>query len=119
MEKETLLSLVVIRSGNMDRAATFYGALGVSMIKHAHGRSPEHYSGSLGGLVLEIYPAQGAGDSTARVRLGFKVDDLKKTVEAVRKVGGKVLTEPALTAFGFAATVEDFDGHKVEIYAMS
>lgn len=118
-EKEIILSLVVIRSANMDRASMFYAALGLQLSKHAHGRTPEHYSGVVGDSVFEIYPAQDAQDITARTRLGFKVVSVKKVIESIQKLGAKVLTEPAQTAFGFSATIQDFDGHKIELYEMS
>jgi lactoylglutathione lyase len=119
MRNETILSLVVIRSSNIDRAAQFYGALGLQLTKHAHGKSPEHYSAILGDSVLEIYPAQNQQDSTSRTRLGFKVAGLKNIVESVRALGPTIVSELAPTSYGFSAVVQDFDGHKIELYEMS
>jgi lactoylglutathione lyase len=114
-DNEILISLVVIRSVNMDRAATFYTALGLPMCKHAHGQGPEHYSALVGDSVFEIYPAENALDSTAKTRLGFNVPSVKKCVEAARKLNAPVIKEPALTPRGLGAIVQDFDGHKVEL----
>jgi hypothetical protein len=112
--KEIIPALVVIRSTNIDRAALFYEAAGMNLTKHAHGSGPEHYTAMLGDLVFELYPAQNQ-ESSAGVRLGFKVSSVKNCVEAIRKLNGKVVSEPALRANGFSATVQDFDGHKVEL----
>ncbi len=118
-DNEPILSLVVIRSANIDRAAEFYGAVGLTLTKDAHGGGPDHFTGIIGASVFEIYPAQNQNDSTIRTRLGFKVPSVRKSVEAIRKIGGAILHDAAQTAYGYSATIQDFDGHKIELYEMS
>ena len=36
------LNLVVIRSTDFERAASFYAVLGLTFVKHRHGTGPEH-----------------------------------------------------------------------------
>ena len=52
------LNLVVIRAEDIDRAAAFYGLLGLEFQKHRHGSGPEHYASEERGIVFEIYPRQ-------------------------------------------------------------
>lgn len=48
------LNLVVLRSPDIDRAATFYRTMGLILTRHSHGAGPEHYSSEVGGLVLKF-----------------------------------------------------------------
>lgn len=36
------ISLVVLRSTDLERAEHFYAAIGLRFVKHAHGNGPEH-----------------------------------------------------------------------------
>lgn len=49
-------NLLVIRSRDLDRAARFYEAFGMTFHRHAHGREPEHLACELDRFVFEIYP---------------------------------------------------------------
>ena len=53
------LSLIVLQSGDIERAKDFYSLLGLSLAEERHGKGQLHYSATLGELVLEIYPCQG------------------------------------------------------------
>jgi len=67
-------------------------------------------------MVFEIYPlpkSQSTPDVTTR--LGFRVDDLEKTVKAILKIGGELENEIRATEFGTFAVVKDFDGRSVEV----
>jgi lactoylglutathione lyase len=111
-----MLCLVVIRAQNVDRLASFYTALGFHFTKHRHGKGPEHLSSTIGETVFEIYPSNGAGESTTSTRLGFSVPSLTNALGELRKIHATVLTEPSDTPYGRRAVVKDFEGHKVEIY---
>jgi predicted enzyme related to lactoylglutathione lyase len=111
-----MLTLVVIRARDPEKLATFYMALGMSFLKHRHGKGPEHYSAIDGGTVFEIYPAKDESDSTTSTRLGFSVMSLADTLAELRRLGATVLAEPAASEFGLRAVVKDFEGHKVELY---
>ena len=111
-----MLKLVVIRARDMDRLGSFYAALGLSFERHRHGKGPEHLSTSAGDVVFEIYPARGDEESTVWTRLGFEVRSLEGALRDLREMNVRVLVEPSETAYGRRAVVEDFEGHKVELY---
>ena len=111
-----MLTLVVIRSRDMDKLATFYNALGLSFIKHRHGNGPEHLTATVGETVFEIYPTKAANESTASTRLGFSVPSLVETLSHLRRLQATILTESSESPFGLRAVVQDFDGHKIELY---
>ena len=111
-----MLSLVVIRAQDMDRLAGFYAALGLCFTRHRHGTGPEHLSSTIGETVFEIYPCNGANESTVATRLGFSVPSLTNTLGQLRGLDATVLAEPSDTPYGRRAVVKDFEGHKVELY---
>ena len=111
-----MLKLVVIRSRDIEKLATFYSVLGFAFVRHRHGNGPEHLSSAIGEAVFEIYPAASHGESTASTRLGFSVPSLTAALEQLRGLNASVLAEPSDTPFGRRAVVKDFDGHKVELY---
>ena len=86
------LNLVVIRSADLERAARFYGALGLSFVKEKHGDGPEHYAGEIGPTVFEIYPCTSEARSSAGVRFGFRVPSLEAALAALTEQGTKVLS---------------------------
>jgi len=110
------LSLVVIRSSDIGRLERFYAALGLTFVRHRHGKGPEHLSATLDGTVFEIYPALRPEDNTTGTRLGFSVPSLTDTLNSLRTLDALVLTEPSETDFGRRAVVKDFEGHKIELY---
>ena len=110
-----MLNLIVIRSGDMERAVQFYELLGLTFAKHRHDSGPEHFSADMNGCVFEIYPRRSEADSTASVRLGFQVADVDSLVSELIEAGIKIVTEPANTEWGRRAVVEDSDGHRIEI----
>ena len=111
-----MLSLVVIRAQDIDRLASFYTALGFHFTKHRHGKGREHLSSTIGETVFEMYPSNGADESTVCTRLGFSVPSLTNALGQLRGLDAVVLVEPSETEFGRRAVVKDFEGHKVELY---
>jgi len=107
------LSLIVLRSPDVERTAAFYALLGIHFEREQHG-GPEHLAAQLGSAVLEIY-LQSVGADSAGVRLGFRVASVAEVVEAVRRAGGAVLSPPRLTAWGNRAVLADPDGRRVEV----
>lgn len=107
-------NLIVIRSADMDRAAAFYQALGLRFTKHRHGTGPRHYASEVNGFVFEIYPL-GSANPTTSTRIGFSVDDIDSTIEALSGAGGEVLSSPQDSQWGRRAVVKDPDGHKIEL----
>jgi predicted enzyme related to lactoylglutathione lyase len=115
---EAALNLVVIRSADLERAARFYGALGVRLSRERHGTGPEHLAGTTGAVVLEVYP-RGSGGDTLGVRLGFRVASLSTVLADVQAAGGSLLSPPQHSPWGVRAVVVDPDGHRVELVEVS
>ncbi len=109
------LALVVIRSADLQRAESFYAALGFVFAREKHGAGPEHLVCRLGSVVFEIYPLKKEGDATSGVRLGFAVPSLERVIEAASAAGGKVLSPPEESPSGRRAVLADPDGHHVEL----
>ena len=113
-----MLSLVVIRSRDMEKLVSFYGALDFTFIRHRHGTGPEHFSCMMGGAVFEIYPAIKPEDSTTATWLGFTVPSLSQAVDWLRGIQAVVLVEPMDSPFARRAVVKDFKAHEVELYEL-
>jgi len=109
------INLLVTRSGNIDRAVTFYEAIGLSFHKHRHGSGPEHYANERDGVVFEIYPLSPNQQATVWTRLGFSVGDVDELVETLAQAGAKIVSSPENSEWGRRAVVKDFDGHTVEL----
>ena len=79
------LSLLVLRSPDLDRLKSFYTALGLRLTAERHGNGPDHYSATLGATVLELYPGDGQVEkgSPGDVRLGFELESLDQIPTAV------------------------------------
>ena len=110
-----ILSLVVIRSLDLERAATFYQVLGLSFQKHRHGSGPEHLACELGSVAFEIYPRTDDSDSTSSTRIGFRVPSVEAAIEQLRQIGAAVVSPPKDSPWGRRAVVDDFDGHRVKL----
>jgi lactoylglutathione lyase len=108
------LNLVVIRSVDLDRAASFYGVIGLTFSRHAHGKGPVHFACETKAVVFEIYPHD--DDSPIPlVRIGFAVTNVDATVSKLSELGAVVRQQPKDSAWGRRAVVEDFDGNIVEL----
>jgi lactoylglutathione lyase len=109
-----MANLLVLRSPDIHRAAEFYRALGLLLVLERHGNGPEHYSSSVNGFVLELYPLAAGGAATTATRLGFNVDSVDELVPLVRESGAEVVSGPHDSPWGRRAVVRDLDGHTVE-----
>jgi len=114
-----MIALLVIKTNQLEKQKTFYETFGLVFQKEKHGKGPTHYSTVLKNqnIVFEIYPLpknQSAADTTTR--LGFRVDDLEKTIQTILQIGGKIKNEIRQTPWGTLAVVEDLDGRNVEVY---
>ncbi|MDR3456508.1 MAG: VOC family protein [Verrucomicrobiae bacterium] len=109
------INLVVLRSPDIERAATFYRALGLALTRHAHGTGPQHYAAEVAGMVFEIYPQTAKSLPTTGTRIGFKVEAVDEVVRRLTEIGAEVITPPADSEWGRRAAVKDLDGHTVEL----
>ena len=108
-------NLLVIRSPNIERAVTFYEAIGVRFERHSHGKGPEHYTSEICGFVFEIYPQQDESSSTTNTRIGFSVDSVDEALESLAKLDVDVVSTAKDSEWGRRAVVRDLDGHTVEL----
>jgi len=114
-----MISLLVIKTNQLEKQKTFYEELGLIFQKEKHGKGPEHFSTEIKeqNFVFEIYPLsknQTIPDTTTR--LGFRVDDLEKTIQRIIELEGKIKKEIRETPWGTLAVIEDLDGRNVEVY---
>jgi lactoylglutathione lyase len=110
------LSLVVLKTRQVDALRRFYGSLGIELAQEQHGKGPVHFAGQVGDVVLEVYPLPDGTPVDATTRLGFVVARLAEVVEALSALSTPVVTEPQTTEWGFRAVVRDPDGRAVELY---
>jgi lactoylglutathione lyase len=111
------LRLLVVRTPDMARLADFYSLLGLTFDYHKHGKSPYHYSATLGSTTLEIYPlAKGQTEADKDLRLGFAVNNFETIIKLLQEKETEFLSEPMQTDYGFMAIIKDPDGRKIELY---
>jgi len=107
------LSLLVLKTRQLEVVRNFYAALGVDFKPEQHGSGPLHYAGQLESVVLEIYPSEDPiADS---LRIGFAIDNLEKAIQALRSVDAAVISKPKDSPWGLRAVVRDPDGRSVEL----
>jgi hypothetical protein len=112
----TTLSLLVLKTRQLESVRQFYAALGIAFSEERHGNGPVHYAGRVGDAVLEIYPLpEGDTPADATTRLGFAVERLAEVVASLRAAGTPVDGEPRATTRGLRAVVRDPDGRAVEL----
>ncbi|MDJ0735164.1 MAG: VOC family protein [Nostocaceae cyanobacterium] len=114
MSFQPLLSLVVLRSNEVESAVSFYQTLGLSFVEEKHGNGLKHYACTFESIVLEIYPVVN-GASTDTTRLGFRVKDLDRIVAKLENIGVVVLKYPKLGTWEYRAVVQDPDGRTIEL----
>lgn len=109
------LTLLILKSCQVDRVRTFYEALGIAFTEERHGSGPRHYAGRVGDVVMEVYPLPEDGTADTSTRLGFTVGNLAEMVQALQGLGTPVVKGPAQPAWGLQAVVKDPDGRSVEL----
>lgn len=112
-----LCNLIVLRSRDLDRAHSFYCALGLSFVRHSHGNGPVHLASESGGQVFEIYPLTENATPTSSTRVGFSVPSVDVTYASLLTAGGTSVTPPTDSEWGRRAVVVDPDGHRIELIA--
>src|SRR5215208_465172 len=109
------LTLLVLKTQQVDRVRAFYETLGIAFAEERHGTSPRHYAGRVGEVVIEVYPLPDNGTAFTSTRLGFAVGNLVEVVQALHGIGGTVVKKPTQTTWGLQAVVMDPDGRSVEL----
>ncbi|MFO0619076.1 MAG: VOC family protein [Polyangiaceae bacterium] len=101
------IRLLVLRCADLEASRRFYEALGLDFQEERHGDGPRHLSATVGGAVVELYPADARGSSN--VRWGLRVDDLDAVLARLAALGIAVRRD------GEAHVVLDPDGSRVEL----
>jgi hypothetical protein len=109
------LTLLVLKTRQVDRVRTFYEASGIAFTEERHGSGPRHHAGRVGDVVMEVYPLPDDGTADTSTRLGFKVGDLAGVVQTLQGLETPVVKQPTQTAWGLQAVVKDPDGRSVEL----
>ena len=110
------LKLLVLKTLNLERLLAFYGAIGIEFREEQHGKGPLHYAGTIGDLVLELYPAAVDSSIDSATRLGFGIANLDEFLAALRLLETPIINPPQPTEWGYRAVVRDPDGRAVELY---
>lgn len=103
------LSLIVLRSPQLDRVKAFYEALGLAFVPEKQGGGPDHFSAALGDVVLELYPS-GKDADVSDLRLGFEIKSLAEAIPRLLALGVDV---PEIA--DRSVVVTDPDGRRVEL----
>ena len=104
------LSLVVIRSDDIEKSRAFYSALGLDFEQHDHPPCGKHYASEQDGFVFEIC-RRNLKEPTTSVFLGLHVGDLEERLKAIDPTS---IVRPAEEGdWGRSAIVVDPDGHRI------
>jgi predicted enzyme related to lactoylglutathione lyase len=110
------LSLVVIKTNQLESLRVFYSELGLQFQEEKHGNGPVHFSTAIENTVLEIYPLpKSVSIVDTTTRLGFSVENLDEIFERLKQSGVQVVAEPKGTEWGYSAVVKDPDGRAIEL----
>ena len=110
------LSLVVIKTNQLEPLRDFYKGLGLEFQEEKHGNGPVHFSTTIRNTILEIYPLpKSVSIVDTTTRLGFSVENLDEIVERLKQSGVQVVAEPLETEWGYSAVVKDPDGRAIEL----
>ena len=113
------ISLLVLRTAQMDKSLAFYRALGLIFVEEKHGSGPVHYSTQIGSIVMEIYPGEAAAPINSKgggaTMIGLRVDSVDSVLAGIQTLGAQVLTAPSDSPWGRRAVVLDPDGRAVEL----
>ncbi len=114
VEQSVLLNLVVLRTVDLNRASTFYSAVGLQFTEEQHGSGPKHLSAFIGDVILELYPAL-EGRDRSDIRIGFRVNDVRAACAIALINGGTLISEPKEGSWGLRCVIADPDGHRIEL----
>src|SRR5436309_13895318 len=95
------LTLLVLKTRQVEQLRRFYQALGIALAEEQHGKGPVHFAGRVGNVVIEVYPlSDDISPVDASTRLGFAVENLSEVVQALGGIGTTITTSPRETAWG-------------------
>lgn len=80
------ISLIVMRCGNIVISKEFYERIGLRFVLEQHKNGVQHYSTTVNGTVLELYPNKGESPSD-NLRLGFTVANIGEIINSFDLIG--------------------------------
>jgi catechol-2,3-dioxygenase len=111
------LSLLVLKTHQIDVMRSFYETIGIELTEEQHGTGPVHLAGNIGDVVVEVYPLpDDVSEADQTTRLGFVVEDLGYVLESLWRQKLSPLKEAKQTEWGLRVVVKDPDGRSVELY---
>ncbi len=94
------LTLLVLRTRQVEQLRAFYQTLGVDLVEEQHGKGSVHFAGRAGDVVIEVYPFPDDGNPVESfIRLGFAVENVAEVIQALEGIGIKIVTPPKETAW--------------------
>jgi catechol 2,3-dioxygenase-like lactoylglutathione lyase family enzyme len=108
------ISLVVLRSEDPARLASFYEGLGMRFEAERHGNGREHLASTGNGAVFEIYPRRGDEPTSHGVRLGFRVRSISTVLERLG-TRARVLRDCKDPDRRRHCVLRNPEGHKIEL----
>jgi len=116
-EPPPMINLMVIRTSNLERLRAFYSTLGLELVEERHGTGPVHYSCTMAGTVMEIYPTK--RPVTGGNRLGLRLQTPAAAIERLQLAGylpnGSAPLNRGTSSQAFM--VRDPDGNELELSA--
>lgn len=115
---ETALSLIVIRTSDMEATLKFYSALNLTFVEEQHGAGPIHYSCVLGGVTMELYPPRKdsrQNSPTPATMIGFQVPSLEITLAKLSELGVGTTSQIQDSEWGRWVNVHDPGGRLVQV----
>ena len=113
---DVLLTLLVLKTRQIEQVQLFYETLGIELAEEQHGKGSVHFAGRAGNVVIEVYPLPDDGTPVdSSIRLGFAIENVTEIVQALEGIGTKVVTPANETAWGLQSLVRDPDGRAVEL----
>jgi lactoylglutathione lyase len=112
---------VILFSSDLDACAQFYRLIGLDLEDERHEDGPAHLACDVDGVHVAIFEGGGHGRAPGHrdagsTFVGFAVEDVDGTVDALMAMGVRVLQAPADFPWGRRAVVEDPDGRPVELF---
>lgn len=110
------LTLLVLKSRQVEHLRRFYQALGIALVEEQHGKGPIHFAGRADDVVIEVYPLPDDGSPVdSSTRLGFEVGNVVEVVAVLAAIGARIVTPLRDTAWGQQVIVRDPDGRTVAV----
>jgi hypothetical protein len=105
--------LLVLRSARLEEVRAFYERLGLVFVTEQHGSGPVHHAARVGAVVLELYPLAAEASPDGQLRLGFAVENLTATLDALTE--SEIISPMRESLWGLRAVVRDPEGRVVEL----